>query len=410
MSSGGIDVSGLEKKEDNDVLFIGFNQDQSCLAVGVSKGFKVFNCSPFHEQVNSEMEGGGIRLVEMLFRCNIFALVGAADNTRFPPNQVIIWDDKRKKDIGQLSFRHDVKAVRLRRDKVVVVLEYKVLVFNFSDLSQLMEIDTISNPKGLCALCPAPNHTVLACPGTQKGQVRLELSELRRTFSLAAHTAALSCLALTLDGTRLATASEKGTILRVFDTLTGKLLQEVRRGAQAADICGIAFSPTSSLLSCASVRGTVHIFSLAEAAAAAQTNGEGRHDDVSGEKKEQHAASNCRSSLSFMGSVVNYFNSEWSFARFRLPGTAHGNTICSFASDPNTILVVTASGQVHSCTFKPDGAAGQECEAGVSCSFVPEKLDAATQGGAGGVDGDAAALAALLIEKDEGASGEDEAA
>lgn len=37
-----------------------------------------------------------------------------------------------------------------------------------------------------------------------------------------------------------------------------------------------------------------------------------------------------------------------SFARFRLPGTAHGNTICSFASDPNTILVVTASGLSHS--------------------------------------------------------------
>ena len=36
------------------------------------------------------------------------------------------------------------------------------------------------------------------------------------------------CLALTLDGTRLATASEKGTILRVFDTLTGKLLQVSR--------------------------------------------------------------------------------------------------------------------------------------------------------------------------------------
>ena len=39
--------------------------------------------------------------------------------------QVIIWDDQRKKDIGQLHFRHDVKAVRLRRDRVVVVLEYK---------------------------------------------------------------------------------------------------------------------------------------------------------------------------------------------------------------------------------------------------------------------------------------------
>jgi len=46
-------VSGLEKKESDDVLFIGFNQDQSCLAVGLSKGFKVFNCSPFHEQVRA---------------------------------------------------------------------------------------------------------------------------------------------------------------------------------------------------------------------------------------------------------------------------------------------------------------------------------------------------------------------
>ena len=64
-------------------------------------------------------------------------------------------------------------------------------MFNFSDLSQLLEIDTVANPRGLCALCPAPNHTVLACPGTQRGQVRLELSELRRTFSLNAHTAAL---------------------------------------------------------------------------------------------------------------------------------------------------------------------------------------------------------------------------
>ena len=46
MGSGGIDLSATTT---NEVLYIGFNQDQSCFAVGTTTGFKVFNCSPFKE-------------------------------------------------------------------------------------------------------------------------------------------------------------------------------------------------------------------------------------------------------------------------------------------------------------------------------------------------------------------------
>jgi len=261
MGSGGIDLSATTT---NEVLYIGFNQDQSCFAVGTTTGFKVFNCSPFKETISRVLDGGGIRFVEMLFRCNIFALVGARDNTRFHPNKVIIWDDQRRKDIGELSFRHEVKAVRLRRDKVVVVLEFKVLLYKFADLTCVLEVDTVSNSKGLCALCPSPNHTVLACPGSHRGHVRVELLEHRKTFSVQAHNSPLSGLALTLDGSRVATASEKGTILRVFDSLTGKRLQEVRRGASSAEISSLAFNHTSTLFSCSSVRGTVHVFTLTD--------------------------------------------------------------------------------------------------------------------------------------------------
>jgi WD repeat-containing protein 45 len=67
---------------------------------------------------------------------------------------------------------------------------------------------------GLCAVCPSPANNVLACPSLAKGQVRVELYDLGRTTLISAHESALSCIALNMTGTRLATASDKGTLIR----------------------------------------------------------------------------------------------------------------------------------------------------------------------------------------------------
>jgi WD40 repeat protein len=163
----------------------------------------------------------------MLFRCNILALVGADANSQYPPNKVLIWDDHQSRCIGEFSFRSEVRSVKLRRDRIVVVLEHKLYVYNFMDLKLLHQIETLANPRGLCCLSHDSNTFVLACPGLHRGQVRIEHFGLNVMKLINAHDSHIACLTLTMDGLLLATASTRGTLIRIFNTMDGTRLQEV---------------------------------------------------------------------------------------------------------------------------------------------------------------------------------------
>lgn len=380
------------------LLSLSFNQDYGCWAAGLENGFAVHNCEPYKEQFRREFAGaGGIAAVEMLFRCNILALVGGGAAPKYPPNKVMIYDDHQGRAIGELSFRNNVRAVKLRKDRIAVALEHKVLVYNFADLRLLHAIETLSNPSGLLALNPSADSAVLACPGLHAGQVRVELYDTRRTKFIAAHNSGLAALALSANGKLLATAGEKGTLVRVFSTADGSKLRELRRGSDPAAIYSLAFSrgDTPDWLAVTSDKGTAHVFSLAgsngrqqsgggsgssSSSGAGQPSGGGSGGDAAGQQ-QQGGRSNPVSALSFLSSRLpmgaSYFASERSFAQLRLPDGQR--CLVGFGREPTTLLVVSSTGCFYKASFDPEKGGTMEQQL-----FVQFLGDAGSSGGSSG--------------------------
>ncbi|XP_019419463.1 PREDICTED: autophagy-related protein 18a-like [Lupinus angustifolius] len=331
------------------LLQVCFNQDHACFAAATDNGFRIFNCDPFRELFRREFDGGGIGHVEMLFRCNILALVGGGSQPQYPQTKVMIWDDHQGRCIGELSFRTVVHGVRLRRDRIIVIVEQKIFVYNFADLKLLHQIETVANPKGLCAVSQGSDSLVLVCPGLHKGQIRVEHYALKKTKFISAHDSSIACFALTLDGQLVATASTKGTLIRIFNADNGTLLQEVRRGANVAEIFSLAFSATAQWLAVSSDKGTVHVFGL-------KVNSSIPENEKPQSSSNSDAAINPSNSplsfIKFKGVLPKYFNSEWSVAQFRLQEGSHYSV--AFGLQKNTIIILGMDGSFYKCQFDPE--------------------------------------------------------
>ena len=79
---------------------------------------------------------------------------------------------------------------------------------------------------------------------------------------IAAHQHSICALAITNDGTMLATASERGTLIRIWDTAHGTLIKELVEEQLKQRITSMHFNHNNTYLAVCSETGTLHVFSL----------------------------------------------------------------------------------------------------------------------------------------------------
>uniref|UniRef100_H2YS04 WD repeat domain phosphoinositide-interacting protein 3 n=1 Tax=Ciona savignyi TaxID=51511 RepID=H2YS04_CIOSA len=311
-----------------------------CFVCGMSNGFRVYNTHPLKEKERQDFADNkcGITHVEMLFRCNYLAMVGSGTSPQFPKNKVMVWDDLKKKVVIELAFTSDVRGVRLSRDRIVVALDRLIKVFTFTQHPQQLHVfETCYNSEGLCQLCPSSSRSILVFPSKVTGSVQVfDLKNTQETsLDIPAHDGPISCLALNVEGSRLATASHKGTLIRIFNTATGSQVGELRRGSGNAKIYCINFNVDSTLLCASSDHGTVHIFSLTE--------------------EPSTPSKNSSSSTRFL---PKYFNSKWSFGRFNVPSSSQ--CICAFTPDSSAVIAICEDGSYFRFAFNQKGECSKD--------------------------------------------------
>lgn len=334
-----------------DTRFATFNSDGSAVLMATSSGFRVYATNGGQKlQLVYEEESfpDGCSLIEVLGTSSLVAACGFGSNPHFGSRRLRLINTALppgSAPICELNFSTSVLRVRLNRRFIVVVLETHIHLYSLDSVKLLHTLDTEPNVRGLCAISQVNGNTaVVAYPlgASAVGLFDCEmLAPIGGLSGIAAHQSPLGALALSADGSLLASASQKGTVVRVFRVTDGVLLRTFRRGTTTATISCLCFSHDCALLAVASDHGTVHVFQLAPPVAAEPP-----------------------SALS----IASYLPNDRAYAT--LP--AQSRSLCSFSADNSSLLLVTHDSHFQSWKIPKEGG---ECIANVSVPVGKDPSD-----------------------------------
>ncbi|KAI5825721.1 WD40 repeat-like protein [Schizophyllum commune Tattone D] len=394
----------MAEKTNANMLFANFNQDFSCISVGTRKGYQITNCDPFGRVYTQNDGARGI--VEMLFCTSLIALVGAADQPQSSPRKLQIVNTKRQSMICELLFPSSILAVKLNRKTLVIVLENEIYIYDISNMRLLHVIETTPNPEAIVALSPSADASYLAYPSPlpspsapststptpstsqtpSSGDVLLfHTRTLTVANVIAAHKAPIAALAINSTGTLLATASEKGTVIRVWGIPNGERLYQFRRGAREARIWSMNFNVVGSLLVAASGHGTVHVFRVGGQQGQGSGSGgssagraassppasidsregvpamDGGYDASSLRRKSLQMTKSISHSVGgyLPGALTEMWEPQRDFAWLRLPGGGGVRCVAAISGTMPHVMVISSEGYFYS--YSIDLENGGEC-------------------------------------------------
>ena len=277
----------------------------------------------------------------MLNKSNILALVGGGTLPKFSKNKIVIWDDHQGIIMMQIRFNSDIIKVKMREDCIISILENRIYLLEINTLETIDIIDTFDNPNGIFSMSNINNKLNIAFP-QNKGKIQLEYYNIIKenfkkdeTKIINAHESYIAFLTLNNEGNVLATASDKGTLIRIFNVYNQEMITELRRGTKNTTINCLAFDINTEFVACTSEVGTVHIFDIHEINKLFEKNEDKNKSNNESNKKEKNKNTK----------LIKI--KERSFAKFKVQ---EKKSIIRFVQN-NSFVVLTSDGKFYKAFF-----------------------------------------------------------
>lgn len=322
-----------------------FNQDKDCIALATTNGFQINTLDPDPNQpyqIHKKNIKGGITCIQMLHHSSLLAIV----KSKAPRNLYII-HARTGKIVKELSFTSAVRRIEMNKLCLTILTASGDLhVFVYNQRAAVGDRDFVF-VKSLNILHSSESARTMTAEGAMLQGAFFELSShliegsawlvtksseglgyisvyeislengtpvMRMENTFHAHSHSIGKIAIGGDDVKtkklFATASIQGTLIRVYRLSGCEKLYELQRGSSPSTIRSMSFNLNASKISVSSIKGTIHLFDLAE------DNQLNRKQNPDGKSSVLNALKR----LSLYKSKENEANIIKSFARIRLKG------------------------------------------------------------------------------------------
>lgn len=248
-----------------DIGAISVDENREFFTLAFEHGYEVYSMSPIELKFKKDFMNFRINSISTTNEGNITVismLPMAEENGRY---SVLVWNNFFGEMENELSFKEPVYRVSIKRDILIIVLANSVCLYDFKKGEMQFQQLTAMNQYGVGEITFVNDIFKIAICGLVPGSVHIfSQDENTRQVFIQAHQHPITILKFSPDAALLATSSERGTLIRIFDTTNEMPLSTFRRGMLGSKIIAMAFSPSNKWLVVLSEKGTIHLFNAFE--------------------------------------------------------------------------------------------------------------------------------------------------